>query len=248
MGTIFVSYSSKDIDFVESLATKLRDSGYSIWYDKWNIMGQSSFFWDEIQEGIDKCTHFLFILSPHSLNPYGGALKELYYATGLNPPPQVILTVALPETIDYQKLPMIISANRYQIYDFTKALYSDIFIKLCVALEPALQQPSLIRHTSIIKPFIEADFEEFADLIKRSGRADPQARRAFCLVMGIDPGDIIFITNTTDRDFSILLTAYLYGTGNFLALIKICQEIERYIFGAYKEQLNSLLIKLKASH
>ncbi|MCC7209733.1 MAG: toll/interleukin-1 receptor domain-containing protein [Anaerolineae bacterium] len=122
MGHAFVSYSSKDRDFVLNLAGDLKAAGCDLWLDRWNIVGRDP-FWDEIQAGIEGCSHFIFVISPDSIDRHSGALTELLHAASLQPPP-IIVPVMARET-PYQKLPIVVSPGKYQIHDFTRQPYED---------------------------------------------------------------------------------------------------------------------------
>jgi hypothetical protein len=243
MGTTLVSYSSKDRAFVSKLATDFKNAGHDIWLDIWNITGQTSFFWDEIQAAIDSCSHFVFVISPDSLDPYSDSLKELYYALSLKPTPVIILVICEACPINYSTLPMVISPNRYQIHDFTKTPYDIMLQQVLIALEPALSTPNNI--VNIRKSiFTELDFEGLGDLIKRSGRANgAPARTALCNSIGIDPGEVD--VNGNDIDFSINFVAFIYRTGNFSALGRICDLLQPLLHGSLKMQLEMLCVKIR---
>ncbi len=62
---VFISYSTKNLDFVQQLYQKLTSRGLSVWFDKQSIEGATQ--WREsIVTGIMNCKVFLLILSPES--------------------------------------------------------------------------------------------------------------------------------------------------------------------------------------
>ncbi|MCL4300909.1 MAG: TIR domain-containing protein [Anaerolineae bacterium] len=62
---IFISYSTKNLDFVQQLYQKLTSRGLSVWFDKQSIEGATQ--WREsIVTGIMNCKVFLLVLSPES--------------------------------------------------------------------------------------------------------------------------------------------------------------------------------------
>jgi hypothetical protein len=64
---IFISYSRKDRNFVDELATYLnRIYNNGVWYDKRAVGGGN--FWQEIVDQISKCNVFLYLLSDDSIN------------------------------------------------------------------------------------------------------------------------------------------------------------------------------------
>lgn len=131
MAITFISYSSEDRLFVIKLARDLQDQGHTIWLDQWNITGRKP-YWDEIQDGIQTCTHFLFVVSPDSLEQDCGARRELYHAAGLKPTPVIVPIVA--RFVPYEKFPIHISPGTFQIHDFSVQSYETVFPRVVNAL------------------------------------------------------------------------------------------------------------------
>ncbi len=63
---IFLSYSRKDKDFAEKIATNLEKNGYVVWWDLTDIEGGDRWA-KEIQEGITKSQIMAIIVSPNSI-------------------------------------------------------------------------------------------------------------------------------------------------------------------------------------
>ena len=79
---VFVSYSRADSDFARKLNDGLQRQGKRTWFDQESIASGAD-FQQEIFIGIDASDHFLFILSPKSVNsPY--CADEVEYADKLN--------------------------------------------------------------------------------------------------------------------------------------------------------------------
>ena len=75
---IFISYSRRNWDFVETLADTLMQSGKQIWFDrsKEPLEGivAGSPWWEQIKMGIEAADNFLFIISPEAMiSPYCNA-------------------------------------------------------------------------------------------------------------------------------------------------------------------------------
>ncbi len=80
---VFVSYSQADSDFARQLNDGLQRQGKRTWFDQESIALGAADFQQEIYRGIEASNHFLFILSPKSVNsPY--CADEVGYATQLN--------------------------------------------------------------------------------------------------------------------------------------------------------------------
>ncbi|MBD2328184.1 TIR domain-containing protein [Alkalinema sp. FACHB-956] len=79
---VFISYSRTDSDFARQLNDALQIQGKTTWFDQESIASGSD-FQREIHRGIESADHFLFIVSPSSINsPY--CADEVEYAAKLN--------------------------------------------------------------------------------------------------------------------------------------------------------------------
>ncbi|MEM7795028.1 MAG: toll/interleukin-1 receptor domain-containing protein, partial [Cyanobacteria bacterium P01_C01_bin.118] len=79
---VFVSYSRTDSDFARRLNQRLQQQRKRTWFDQESIASGAD-FQQEIYRGIEASDHFLFILSPSSVNsPY--CADEVNYAAKLN--------------------------------------------------------------------------------------------------------------------------------------------------------------------
>ena len=66
MAQVFISYSRKDISFVEQLVADLRNTGLDVWYDVSSLRGGSR--WRiEIENAIKNSQFFIVVLSPDSM-------------------------------------------------------------------------------------------------------------------------------------------------------------------------------------
>ncbi|MBD2463184.1 TIR domain-containing protein [Oscillatoria sp. FACHB-1407] len=79
---VFISYSRADSDFARKLNDALQNQGKKTWFDQENIASGTD-FQKEIFAGIEISNHFLFVISPSSVNsPY--CVEEVEYARKLN--------------------------------------------------------------------------------------------------------------------------------------------------------------------
>jgi hypothetical protein len=65
MGHIFISYSTKNKDYANKLANKLRDEGFDVWIDN-DKLKVSQQWWTAIVEAIWSCDAFIVLLTSHS--------------------------------------------------------------------------------------------------------------------------------------------------------------------------------------
>ncbi|MEQ8970221.1 MAG: TIR domain-containing protein [Coleofasciculus sp. C1-SOL-03] len=79
----FISYGRADSKaFAQTLQARLTAQGFNVWFD-FNDIPLAVDFQNQIDDGIEKASHFLFIIAPHSVNsPY--CLKEIELAIKLN--------------------------------------------------------------------------------------------------------------------------------------------------------------------
>ncbi len=79
---VFISYSRADADFARQLNDGLQRQGKRTWFDQESIASGAD-FQQEIYRGIEASDHFLFVLSPRSVNsPF--CTDEVEYAAKLN--------------------------------------------------------------------------------------------------------------------------------------------------------------------
>ena len=82
MAQVFISYSRKDLDFVEKLASDLKEAGLEVWYDLSNLHGGSR--WSkEIASAIRASKFVLIVLSPESVSSKW-VEEEFLFASQLN--------------------------------------------------------------------------------------------------------------------------------------------------------------------
>ena len=63
---IFISYSRRDKEFVQTLNKALIQSKYETWVD-WEDIPITSLWWEEIKEGIEDAHTLIIVLSPDSV-------------------------------------------------------------------------------------------------------------------------------------------------------------------------------------
>ena len=76
---IFISYSRKDLIFVEKLAQDLSDSGYEVWYDLSKIEGGDRWS-QEIEDGINQSEIFAIVVTQNSMDSEW-VEKEYHFAS-----------------------------------------------------------------------------------------------------------------------------------------------------------------------
>jgi hypothetical protein len=99
---VFISYSTKNLDFVKALYQYLTRRGFSVWFDKQSIEGATQ--WREsIVTGIIGCKVFLLVLSPNSVGS-DNVRKEVDLAEHHKKKilPLMWLDTPLPPSFQYQ--------------------------------------------------------------------------------------------------------------------------------------------------
>lgn len=79
MTKVFISYSRKDLSFVEKLASDLEDADVSAWYDLSRLQGGDRWA-KELEAAIDSCDVFMLVISPDSIKSQWVS-KEFLYAS-----------------------------------------------------------------------------------------------------------------------------------------------------------------------
>src|SRR5258708_37488742 len=154
MSTVFISYSSIDRIIAARLDTDLQAAGHEVWFDQWNITGRDP-YWNEIQGGIESATHFVFLISPEAIASDGGAMRELYHASGLNPVP---VTVPVLVRTTPGKWPILISPGMYQYHDLVNHSYDEMLLRIknAITVKAPLRAgdspPSGVTPSSTLRP------------------------------------------------------------------------------------------------
>jgi len=103
MGQVFISYSRRDIDVVESIVSELEASGIDVWLDREDIKPGKQWR-KQIVEGIDTAEAFILNLSPNSAAS-DNVLKELNLAEEALEPfilPVMLSEMKIPDEMRYQ--------------------------------------------------------------------------------------------------------------------------------------------------
>ena len=103
MGQVFISYSRRDSETIESIVSQLEEEGIDVWLDREDIKpGQQ---WrKQIVEAIDTAEAFVLNLSPDS-GASDNVLKELNLAEEALEPfilPVMLKDMKIPDTMRYQ--------------------------------------------------------------------------------------------------------------------------------------------------
>ena len=107
--SVFISYSSKDKEFVEKLSMKLVENKINVWLDKWEMQVGDSLI-DKIQNGLEDSSFLLVVLSENSINSEW-CKKELN--SGLMKELDEKRVVVIPIKIDDCKIPVFLREKLY---------------------------------------------------------------------------------------------------------------------------------------
>ena len=106
---IFISYSSKDRSIVEHLSIILRDKGFSIWLDEWEIRVGEQII-QKISEGLESSRHLAIWLSKNSVNSTWVETEwQLKFGDEVNSD----LTVVLPLLGEKCEIPPLLRWKKY---------------------------------------------------------------------------------------------------------------------------------------
>ena len=110
MACIFISYSSKSKNLVQSLVQDLEMTGHEIWFDHKLTGGQA--WWDQILEQIRQCDVFIFALTPDAMDSYPCKLEYTYaHELGKN-----VLPVLLADGVSVNLLPAALTTIQFVDY------------------------------------------------------------------------------------------------------------------------------------
>ena len=124
VGDVFISYSRRDVPFVDRLDAGLHAAGMTTWVDRGQLEGGQQWL-RQIQKAIDGCVMMLVVLSPEAVQSEY-VESEYHYAYQKH-------KIVIP--LDYRtcEVPMLLS--RLQMVDFRTVPYEQGLAQLLKALQ-----------------------------------------------------------------------------------------------------------------
>lgn len=150
MPKIFISYSSKDQNFVRNLAADLYDLGNLIWLDEWEIKVGECIV-TKVEHGITEADYVVLVLSPNSVisNWVEREWKAKYWDEVERG--QIFI---LPILIEDCEIPSLIKTKKYA--DFRKS-YSVGLVQLAGGINPVIQRNSNLKELENYSNKFESD-------------------------------------------------------------------------------------------
>ncbi|KAB8331620.1 CHAT domain-containing protein [Scytonema tolypothrichoides VB-61278] len=91
----------------------------------------------------------------------------------------------------------------------------------------------------------DSDIETLRELLQLSGRAGSERRRALCIEIGINPGELSSIWVLPENDFAIELIDFLQKRKLQTTIYKLCKKLESdFKGGGYSSKLEAIITKL----
>ena len=91
----------------------------------------------------------------------------------------------------------------------------------------------------------ESDIETLRQMLKLSGRVATDRRRALCIEIGINPGELTAIWMVSENDFAVELIDLLLNRKLEIATCKLCEELKSsFRKGGYAPKLDAIIDKL----
>ena len=252
---VFVSYSHTDQAWVHNeLLPRLEAAGLKVIIDDRDFeIGVPSLV--NMERAVETSRHTLIVLTPAWIQSEWAEFESLLVVTA---DPAARRRKLIPLLLKPCALPSRISILTYA--DFTDlAKREGEITRLLGALgghvhmgkeqETKVKEQNCQRDLAIPSPIepqsiTQSDLDELSDLLSRSGRAAPSARRALCIKIGIEPDDLDFITGPANRDFALQLVSHLQNTENFPALLSLCDAITPIIRGPLATKLAMIRAKI----
>lgn len=122
---VFLSHSSLDRQFADSIAEVMRRHGIPVWYSQTNILGSQQWH-DEMGAALQRCDWFAIILSPNAVKSMW-VKRELMFALRQRRFENKIVPLKY-QSCDYIELSWTLDDT--QIIDFFKQSFNDGCTKL----------------------------------------------------------------------------------------------------------------------
>jgi CHASE2 domain-containing sensor protein len=95
----------------------------------------------------------------------------------------------------------------------------------------------------------ESDIEKLRELLQRSGRAATDRRKALCIAIKFDAGNLSDLLTLSENDFAIELIDQLQKKKLEIAVHKLCEELKSdFQGGGYAPELEAIISKLNYNH
>jgi WD40 repeat protein len=150
MPDVFISYSRRDLEFVQRLHASLDASGKDVWIDWQDILPTAEWL-EEVFEGVESSDNFLFVISPDSLTSEVCA-RELGHALEQ----RKRLVPVLRRDADRQPMPEALAARNWTFFR-DEDDYGASFETLVSALDTDLEWVSA--HTRLLGRALEWERE-----------------------------------------------------------------------------------------
>ena len=151
MTQIFISYSRKDISFVEKMAGDLKNAGLEVWYDVSGLAG-GAHWRREIENAINNSQFIVVVLSPDSIES-DWVEREFLFASNRKRPIIPLLYRACELPMNYLNLNYIdVQGNKYR-ENFDELLQA-LRIEPDPGIVPPSRKPAFSLKTGLIAAFV----------------------------------------------------------------------------------------------
>lgn len=182
MSNIFISYSSRDRDFVRQLVKDLKLFGHNPWFDQENIRVGDSIP-GAIQAGLASAEFVVVVLSKSALE--SNWVKEEWEAKYWD---QVNAkrTIVLPVVLDNCEVPMMLSGKRNA--NFSES-YAVGFYQLCQAIDRPLQPSTRTPDKKLLNRLVNSSIETLC--LATSLPASPSRLRLRVFIFRVESQELV---------------------------------------------------------
>ncbi len=106
---IFISYASEDRNTAEAVHMALLGAGHQSFFDKAKLPPGHDYH-GRIQAAVNQCDAFVFLISPHSIQPKSYTLTELKLARTRWEHPQGHVLPVMADPVPYERIPNYLTA------------------------------------------------------------------------------------------------------------------------------------------
>lgn len=150
-----------------------------------------------------------------------------------------------PDNIDIFKRAFDEGLVAIQLEDLSEGQIPVLIKNETLSKSPSAMNSQVIPLVEVKQELNDVNIETLRELLQLSGRAASERRRALCIEIGINPGELSAIWVLPENDFAVQLIDLLHKRKLNTMICKLCKKLEcDFKGGGYSSKLATIIAKL----